>query len=81
MSERADVLAIGAHPDDVELGCAGALLKLRSQGRRIAVVDLSRGELGTRGSAELREKEAAAAAEVLGLEFRINLGLDDGNLT
>ncbi len=80
MSERVDVLAIGAHPDDVELGCAGALLKLRSQGRRIAVVDLSRGELGTRGSAELREKEAAAAAEVLGLEFRSNLGLEDGNI-
>ena len=80
MSEQADVLAIGAHPDDIELGCAGALLKLRSQGRRIAVVDLSRGELGTRGSAELREKEAAAAAKVLGLDFRTNLGLEDGNI-
>ena len=80
MSEHVEVLAIGAHPDDVELGCAGVLLKMKALGRRTAVVDVSRGELGTRGSSELRAEEAARAADLLGLEFRSNLGLEDGNI-
>ena len=72
------VVAFGAHPDDVELSAGGTLAKLASQGKRCAVVDLTRGELGTRGSADLRDAEAAKAAEVLGLVHRENLGLADG---
>lgn len=75
-----DVLAVAAHPDDAELGCGGTLLRLRNQGKRIAVVDLTRGELGTRGTPEIRKREAAEAAKILGLEFRANLELEDGNV-
>ena len=80
MCEPVDVLAVGAHPDDVELGCGGTLLRLRSLGRSTGVADLTRGELGTRGTAATRAREARRAAEVLGLEFRLNLELTDGNL-
>ena len=73
-----DVLAIGAHPDDVELSAGGTLVKAAEQGKRTGIVDLTRGELGTRGSAETRAVEAAAAAEALGLVVRDNLGLKDG---
>ena len=73
-----DVVAFGAHPDDVELSAGGTLAKLATQGKRCAIVDLTRGELGTRGSAELRDKEAAASASILGLAHRENLGLADG---
>jgi bacillithiol biosynthesis deacetylase BshB1 len=73
-----DILAIGIHPDDVELSCAGTLLKHIAAGYTAGIVDLSKGELGTRGNAELRLKEAAASAKILGVKFRENLGMEDG---
>lgn len=73
-----DILAFGVHPDDVELSAGGTLVKAARQGKRTGIVDLTRGEMGTRGSAALRDQEAAAAAEVLGLAVRENLGLRDG---
>ena len=78
LQEAVDVLAFGAHPDDVELSAGGTLAKLASQGKRCAIVDLTRGELGTRGSAKIRKREAAASASILGLVHRENLGLADG---
>ncbi|PGH37222.1 MAG: bacillithiol biosynthesis deacetylase BshB1 [Candidatus Nephrothrix sp. EaCA] len=72
------LLAVGAHPDDVELGCGGTLLKHASMGYSIGIVDLTQGELGTNGSIELRQKEAGHAAAVLGLAVRENLKLQDG---
>lgn len=73
-----DVLAFGAHPDDVELFCGGALLRFAELGHSTGVVDLSRGELATHGAVEERAKEAEAASAILGLSFRENLGLPDG---
>lgn len=73
-----DILAIGIHPDDVELSCAGTLLKHIAAGYTVGILDLTHGELGTRGSGELRLKEAAKAAKILGVQFRENLGLEDG---
>ncbi|WBX75806.1 bacillithiol biosynthesis deacetylase BshB1 [Tenacibaculum ovolyticum] len=75
---KLDILAFGAHPDDVELGCAGTIAKEISLGNKVGIVDLTRGELGTRGSAELRDKEAAVAADILGVSVRENLGFADG---
>ena len=75
---KLDILAFGAHPDDVELGCAGTLLKEVSLGKKVGIVDLTRGELGTRGSATIRDQEAAAAAKILGVSIRENLGMRDG---
>lgn len=75
---KLDILAFGAHPDDVELGCAGTILKEIALGKKIGIVDLTRGELGTRGSAEIRDQEAAAAAAVLGVSIRENLEMRDG---
>lgn len=75
-----DILAIGAHRDDVELTCAGTLIKSKSLGRRTAVIDLTAGELGTRGSAQLRGEEAARAAEVMRLDARENMGMPDGGV-
>ncbi|MDP4149020.1 MAG: bacillithiol biosynthesis deacetylase BshB1 [Bacteroidota bacterium] len=75
---KLDILAIAVHPDDVELGCSGTLLMEKMHGKRTGVVDLTRGELGTRGSAELRAKEAAAAAAILQLDVRENLDMADG---
>ncbi len=75
-----DVLAIAAHPDDVELTCGGTLHKLKLRGYRFGIVDLTRGEMGTRGSAEIRAREAARAAEILGADFREALDLGDGGL-
>jgi bacillithiol biosynthesis deacetylase BshB1 len=75
---KLDILAIAVHPDDVELGCAGTLMVHAQQGMKVGVVDLTRGELGTRGTPELRIQEAAAAAKIMGLEVRENLGLADG---
>jgi bacillithiol biosynthesis deacetylase BshB1 len=75
---KLDILAFGAHPDDVELGCAGTILKEISLGKKVGIVDLTRGELGTRGSAELRDLEAAAAANILGVSVRENLAMRDG---
>jgi len=75
---KLDILAIGAHPDDVELGCGGTVAKMVAEGKKVGILDLTRGELGTRGTAETRKNEAAAAAEILGVEFRENLGFRDG---
>jgi bacillithiol biosynthesis deacetylase BshB1 len=75
-----DILAIAAHRDDVELTCGGTLIKAASSGRRTAIVDLTRGEMGTRGSAELRAAEASHAAEILGVAARENLGLPDAGV-
>lgn len=75
---KLDILAFGAHPDDVELGCSGTILKEVSLGKKVGIVDLTRGELGTRGSAEIRDQEAAAAAEILGVSVRENLNMRDG---
>ena len=77
---RLDALAVGAHPDDVEFSCGGTLLKLVSLGYKVGVLDMARGELGTRGSAEIRAQEAAAAARALGLSVRDNLELPDGHM-
>jgi len=76
----ADVLAIGAHPDDVELTMSGLLLRLRDAGRSVAILDLTRGEAATRGTPEVRAEEAAAAARLLGAEERVALDLGDGRL-
>lgn len=75
---KIDILAIGAHPDDVELACAGTLAKEISRGKKVGILDLTRGELGTRGSAEIRDQESAKAAQILGVEFRHNLKFRDG---
>ena len=75
---KLDILAIGAHPDDVELGCGATIAKEISLGKKIGILDLTRGELGTRGSAELRDVEAKNAAEILGVSFRENLAFADG---
>jgi len=75
---KLDILAIGAHPDDVELGCGGTVAKMVAEGKKVGILDLTRGELGTRGTAETRKNEAAATAEILGVEFRENLGFRDG---
>ena len=75
---KLDILAVGAHPDDVELSCGATLAKEIANGKKIGILDLTRGELGTRGSAEIREKEAAQAAKILGVSVRENLGLADG---
>lgn len=78
---KLDILAIGAHPDDVELGCAATLAKEISLGKKVGILDLTRGELGTRGSAEIRDKEAARAADILGVDVRENLAYEDGFFT
>ena len=75
---KLDILAFGAHPDDVELGCAGTIAKEVSLGKKVGIIDLTQGELGTRGSAELRKVEATNAAEILGVSVRENLGFADG---
>lgn len=75
---KVDILAITAHPDDVELCCSGILLHHIAQGKKVGIVDLTQGELGTRGDGPTRLKEAAEAAKILGVEFRDNLGLADG---
>jgi bacillithiol biosynthesis deacetylase BshB1 len=73
-----DIMAIGAHPDDVELGCAATIAKEISLGKKVGILDLTRGELGTRGSAEIRDNEAATAAKILGVSIRENLAFADG---
>ena len=75
-----DILAIGAHPDDVELGCGGTIAKHVAAGDRVAILDLTRGEMGTRGTAELRDAEAVEAAKILGVSQRVNAGMRDGFL-
>src|SRR5262252_4212029 len=75
-----DVLAIAAHPDDVELTCGGTLLKMAQKGYKTGILDLTAGEMGTRGTPETRAKEAAAAAKVLQVVFRGNLGIPDSDV-
>ena len=78
MLEQLDIIAFGAHPDDVELSCGGTIAKEVSSGKKVGIVDLTRGELGTRGSADIRNKEAKKAASILGISLRENLGFRDG---
>lgn len=78
MAAKLDILAFGAHPDDVELGCGATIAKHVSAGKKVGVVDLTRGELGTRGSAEIRGLEAAKSAKILGFELRKNMNFKDG---
>ncbi|MDG3581872.1 bacillithiol biosynthesis deacetylase BshB1 [Galbibacter pacificus] len=75
---KLDILAFGAHPDDVELGCGATLAKEITLGKTVGIIDLTQGELGTRGSAEIRAMEAAKAAKILGVKTRENLGFADG---
>ncbi|MDO3644518.1 bacillithiol biosynthesis deacetylase BshB1 [Mucilaginibacter sp. L3T2-6] len=75
---KLDILVLSVHPDDAELGCAGTILKHIAQGKKVGIVDLTRGELGTRGSAEIRDKEAAESGRILGLSIRENLAIPDG---
>lgn len=75
---KIDILAIGAHPDDVELGAGGTIAREIKAGRKVGIIDLTRGELGTRGSADSRDLEAALSAEILGVEFRTNMCFSDG---
>jgi bacillithiol biosynthesis deacetylase BshB1 len=75
---KLDILAFGAHPDDVELGCAGTLLGAIAEGKKVGVIDLTKGELGTRGTISQRLSESQLASEVLGLSIRENLGMADG---
>lgn len=78
--ETVDILAVVAHPDDAELTCGGVLAKAAKAGRRVGILDLTQGELGTRGSAEIRAGEALEASKVLGVAVRQNLGLPDANI-
>ncbi len=75
---KVDILAFGAHPDDIELSCCGTLMNAVDEGKKVGLVDLTQGELGTRGSAELRLKEAHDSAKIIGASFRHNLSMKDG---
>ncbi|HLV40605.1 bacillithiol biosynthesis deacetylase BshB1 [Xanthomarina sp.] len=75
---KLDILAFGAHPDDVELGCGGTLAKEIAAGKKVGIIDLTRGELGTRGTADTRDSEAEAASKILGASVRVNLEFADG---
>ena len=75
---KLDILVFAVHPDDAELGCSGTILKHIADGKKVGIVDFTRGELGTRGSAEIRDEEAAASAKILGLHARENLCMKDG---
>lgn len=76
--EKLDVLVCAAHPDDAELGCGGTICKLTKQGKRVGIVDFTAGELGTRGTPETRQKEAAHSSQILGIQIRENLQIPDG---
>jgi len=80
LSPALDVLAIAAHPDDVELTCGGTMIRMAQMGYRTGILDLTRGEMGTHGTPEIRAKEAAAAAKIMGVRVRVNLGLPDAML-
>jgi len=75
---KLDILAFGVHPDDVELGCAGTIMAAIDQGKKVGIIDLTRGELGTRGTPSTRTQEAAAAAKIMGVQVRENLDMADG---
>ena len=78
MAIKLDILAFAAHPDDVELSCSGTLFHHIAKGKKVGIIDLTRGELGTRGSAELRDLEAANSSKIMGVHARENLGMADG---
>ncbi|WP_445382025.1 bacillithiol biosynthesis deacetylase BshB1 [Robiginitalea sp. IMCC43444] len=75
---KLDILVFGAHPDDAELGAGGTIAKEIARGKKVGIIDLTRGELGTRGTAEIRDREAKKAAETLGLTIRVNMEFKDG---
>lgn len=75
---KIDILVFGAHPDDVELGCGGTVIKLISQGKKVAIIDLTKGELGTRGTPQTRKEECKNATKILGVEIRENMDFKDG---
>lgn len=75
---KVDILAFGVHPDDVELGCSGTLLKHMAQGYKVGIIDLTKGELGTRGTAQTRAQEVKDSSKILGIAVRENLGFADG---
>ncbi len=75
---KLDILAFGSHPDDVELGCAATIAKEVSHGKRVGIIDLTKGELGTRGTVETRDQEANLASKILGVDIRVNMGFADG---
>jgi LmbE family N-acetylglucosaminyl deacetylase len=75
---KLDILAFGAHPDDVELGCGGTIAKEIHNGKKVGIIDLTRGELGTRGDVQTRDSESNAASKILGVETRENLNFRDG---
>ncbi len=75
---KLDILAFGVHPDDVELGCSGTIINAITEGKKVGIIDLTQGELGTRGTIETRYAEASAAAKVMGISARENLKMDDG---
>ncbi|MEW4924552.1 bacillithiol biosynthesis deacetylase BshB1 [Algibacter sp. 2305UL17-15] len=75
---KLDILAIGAHPDDVELGCGATIAKEIANGKKVGIIDLTKGELGTRGTAEIRAAESSNAANILGVATRLNMGFADG---
>jgi bacillithiol biosynthesis deacetylase BshB1 len=79
-SNKIDIIAFSPHPDDAEMGCGGILLKLKDQGYRTGIIDLSRAELSTNGDPETRKKETEEASKILGLDVRENLELEDGNI-
>lgn len=76
--QQLDILAFGAHPDDVELGCAGTILAAVAEGKKVGIIDLTKGELGTRGTVAIRLKEAQEASKILGVAIRENAGMADG---
>jgi len=75
---KLDILVFGAHPDDVELGCAGTVIKEVQAGKQVGIIDLTRGELGTRGTAESRDSETKSATEIMGVAIRENMNFKDG---
>ena len=79
--EQVDILTIAAHPDDIELTCSGTLIRMISQGYTAGILDLTQGEMGTRGTPELRAEEAEAAREAIGAKFRVRMDLGDSRLT
>ena len=78
---KVDILAFAAHPDDIEISCAATICKQVASGQKVAIVDLTRGELGTRGTAETRKQEAEASSRIMGIHDRVNLGFRDGFFT
>ena len=75
---KIDILVFGAHPDDVELGCGGTIIKLISQGKKVVIIDLTKGEFGTRGTAQTRHEECKNATKILGVQMRENMNFKDG---